>query len=77
MHTFGDAIGKEAQAQNLSVVLGPAVNIKRSPLCGRNFEYYSEDPYLAGETAAAFIDGVQTHPCWNVHQAFCRKQSGI
>lgn len=61
MHTFGDAIGKEAQAQNLSVVLGPAVNIKRSPLCGRNFEYYSEDPYLAGETAAAFIDGVQTH----------------
>ncbi len=61
MHTFGDAIGKEAQANDLSVVLGPAVNIKRSPLCGRNFEYYSEDPYLAGETAAAFIDGVQSH----------------
>ena len=50
MHEFGDAIGKEAQANDLSVVLGPAVNIKRSPLCGRNFEYYSEDPYLAGET---------------------------
>ncbi|MEZ3463453.1 MAG: glycoside hydrolase family 3 C-terminal domain-containing protein [Lachnospiraceae bacterium] len=61
MRTFGDAIGKEAQANDLSVVLGPAVNIKRSPLCGRNFEYYSEDPYLAGETAAAFIEGVQTH----------------
>lgn len=61
MHTFGDAIGKEAQANDLSVVLGPAVNIKRSPLCGRNFEYYSEDPYLAGETAAAFINGVQAH----------------
>lgn len=61
MHTFGDAIGKEAQAQDLSVVLGPAVNIKRSPLCGRNFEYYSEDPYLAGETAASFIKGVQSH----------------
>lgn len=61
MRTFGDAIGKEAQANDLSVVLGPAVNIKRSPLCGRNFEYYSEDPYLAGETAAAFIDGVQAH----------------
>lgn len=44
---LGDAIGREAQAQDLSVVLGPAVNIKRSPLCGRNFEYYSEDPYLA------------------------------
>lgn len=61
MHEFGDAIGKEAQANDLSVVLGPAVNIKRSPLCGRNFEYYSEDPYLAGETAAAFINGVQEH----------------
>ncbi|MCC8104241.1 MAG: glycoside hydrolase family 3 C-terminal domain-containing protein [Clostridiales bacterium] len=61
MHTLGDAIGKEAQATNVSVVLGPAVNIKRSPLCGRNFEYYSEDPYLAGETAAAFIEGVQEH----------------
>lgn len=61
MHEFGDAIGREAQANDLSVVLGPAVNIKRSPLCGRNFEYYSEDPYLAGETAAAFINGVQKH----------------
>lgn len=60
MHTFGTAVGKEAQATDVSVVLGPAVNIKRSPLCGRNFEYYSEDPYLAGETAAAFIQGVQS-----------------
>lgn len=58
---LGDAIGREAQAQDLSVVLGPAVNIKRSPLCGRNFEYYSEDPYLAGEAAASFIRGVQSH----------------
>ena len=60
MHTFGTAVGKEAQATDVSVVLGPAVNIKRSPLCGRNFEYYSEDPYLAGEIAAAFIQGVQS-----------------
>lgn len=57
---IGERIGKEAQANDLSVVLGPAVNIKRSPLCGRNFEYYSEDPYLAGETAASFIEGVQS-----------------
>ena len=61
LRELGDTVGKEAQATDVSVVLGPAVNIKRSPLCGRNFEYYSEDPYLAGESAAAFIDGVQSH----------------
>ena len=61
MRAFGDVIGREAQATNVSVVLGPAVNMKRSPLCGRNFEYYSEDPYLAGELAAAFVQGVQSH----------------
>ncbi|MCD8189338.1 MAG: glycoside hydrolase family 3 C-terminal domain-containing protein [Clostridiales bacterium] len=60
LEEMGVAIGKEAQATDLSVILGPAVNIKRSPLCGRNFEYYSEDPYLAGEAAAAFINGVQS-----------------
>ena len=57
---MGETIGKECQAEDLSVVLGPAVNIKRSPLCGRNFEYLSEDPYLAGEMAAAYINGVQS-----------------
>ena len=57
---MGETIGDECQAENLSVVLGPAVNIKRSPLCGRNFEYMSEDPYLAGEMAAAYINGVQS-----------------
>ena len=57
---MGEAIGDSCQHERLSVVLGPAVNIKRSPLCGRNFEYFSEDPYLAGEMAAAFIHGVQS-----------------
>ena len=60
MEEMGKAIGREAQANDVSVVLGPAVNIKRSPLCGRNFEYYSEDPYLAGEIAAAFVKGAQS-----------------
>lgn len=60
LEILGETVGDEAQATDLSVVLGPAVNIKRSPLCGRNFEYYSEDPYLAGESAAAFIKGVQS-----------------
>ncbi|MDO5574374.1 MAG: glycoside hydrolase family 3 C-terminal domain-containing protein [bacterium] len=60
MRKLGKAIGKECQAEDLSVILGPAVNIKRSPLCGRNFEYVSEDPYVAGELSAAFIQGVQS-----------------
>lgn len=60
IYRMGEAIGDSCQHEELSVVLGPAVNIKRSPLCGRNFEYFSEDPYLAGEMSAAFINGVQS-----------------
>ena len=57
---MGEAIGDSCQHERLSVVLGPAINIKRSPLCGRNFEYCSEDPYLAGKMATAYIQGVQS-----------------
>ena len=57
---MGEVLGNECQAEGVSTLLGPAVNIKRSPLGGRNFEYYSEDPYLAGEMASAFIGGVQS-----------------
>lgn len=56
----GALLGREARAEGVGVVLGPAVNIKRSPLCGRNFEYYSEDPFLAGALATGFIQGVQS-----------------
>lgn len=60
INEMGKTLGEECQAENLSVLLGPAVNIKRSPLCGRNFEYLSEDPYLAGKMAASYIRGVQS-----------------
>ena len=58
---LGRALGKEASANDVHVVLGPGLNIKRSPLCGRNFEYFSEDPYLSGKMAASYIKGIQTN----------------
>mgnify|MGYP002569816823 FL=1 len=57
---IGAALGEEAAAQEVSVVLGPGLNMKRNPLCGRNFEYFSEDPYLAGKLAAGYIRGIQS-----------------
>ena len=57
---LGRMLGEEAKAQGVSVLLGPGLNMKRSPLCGRNFEYFSEDPYLAGKMAAAYIRGIQS-----------------
>jgi len=60
IYEMGKAIGQECQHENVSTILGPAVNIKRSPLCGRNFEYFSEDPYLATEMATNHIKGVQS-----------------
>ena len=59
LEQLGEKIGEEAKAFNVNVLLGPGINIKRSPLCGRNFEYFSEDPYLSGKMAAAYIRGVQ------------------
>ena len=60
MRTIGERIGEQCQHEQVGVNLGPAINIKRSPLCGRNFEYMSEDPYLAGELAVSLIQGTQS-----------------
>ena len=58
---IGKAMGEEAAAQEVSVLLGPGLNTKRSPLCGRNFEYFSEDPYLSGKMAAGYVRGIQSN----------------
>ena len=60
MHEIGVALGKECVKENVSVLLGPGMNIKRHPLCGRNFEYFSEDPVLTGEMSASLIEGIQS-----------------
>lgn len=60
IYEMGQALGEECLEEKVSVLLGPGANMKRSPLCGRNFEYFSEDPYLAGKMAASFINGVQS-----------------
>jgi beta-glucosidase len=57
---IGEALGKECRAENVALLLGPGANIKRSPLCGRNFEYFSEDPYMSSEMATSHIKGVQS-----------------
>ena len=58
---IGRAMGEEAAAQEIAVLLGPGLNTKRSPLCGRNFEYFSEDPYLSGKMAASYVRGIQSN----------------
>ncbi len=60
LYEMGETLGQECLAENVTVLLGPAVNMKRAPVCGRNFEYFSEDPFLAGELACAFTKGVQS-----------------
>lgn len=58
-YKIGKTIGKEARKEEVNIVLGPAINIKRSPLCGRNFEYISEDPHLTGILASEYVKGMQ------------------
>ncbi|MEO7123400.1 MAG: glycoside hydrolase family 3 N-terminal domain-containing protein [Lacisediminihabitans sp.] len=60
LRRVGEALGAEARANGVAVLLGPGVNMKRTPLCGRNFEYFSEDPYLAGELASPMVSGIQS-----------------
>ncbi|MCR5272098.1 MAG: glycoside hydrolase family 3 C-terminal domain-containing protein [Lachnospiraceae bacterium] len=66
----GAALGEEAVSQNVDVLLGPGLNMKRSPLCGRNFEYFSEDPYLAGKMAASYVRGIQSKHIYSCPKHF-------
>ena len=68
---LGRYLGEEAVSQKVNVLLGPGINIKRNPLCGRNFEYFSEDPYLTGKLAAAYIRGVQSKGIAACVKHFC------
>ena len=67
---IGKALGEEALAQNVDVLLGPGLNMKRSPLCGRNFEYFSEDPILAGKMAASYVRGIQSKHVYSCPKHF-------
>jgi beta-glucosidase len=71
IYKIGQTLGKICQSEDVAVILGPGANIKRSPLCGRNFEYFSEDPYLSGEIAAAHIQGVQSQHVGTSLKHFC------
>lgn len=71
LYEMGQALGKKCKKEQVSVILGPGVNMKRSPLCGRNFEYFSEDPVLAGELAAGLINGVQSMGVGTSLKHFC------
>ncbi len=71
VYKVGEAIASDCIDHNVDIILGPGVNIKRTPLCGRNFEYYSEDPYLAGELAAEYIKGCQDRGIGTALKHFC------
>ena len=71
LYEMGVALGKKCLKEQVGVLLGPGINMKRSPLCGRNFEYFSEDPILAGELAAGFINGVQSMGVGTSLKHFC------
>jgi beta-glucosidase len=77
IHEMGQALGEECIALNVDVLLGPGVNMKRTPLCGRNFEYFSEDPFLAGELGASLINGIQSKGVGTSLKHYAAKQSGI
>lgn len=74
---MGEALGEEAAAQEVNVLLGPGLNIKRSPLCGRNFAYFFEDPYLVGKMAASYIKGIQSQGVYACPKHFAMNSQGF
>jgi beta-glucosidase len=74
---MGEELGRECQAMGINVLLGPGLNMKRIPICGRGFEYFSEDPFMAGELGAAFVNGLQSQGVGACVKHFFRQQPGI
>ena len=74
---IGECIGEDCAENNVQLLLAPGVNIKRTPLCGRNFEYFSEDPYLSGKLGKAFINGVQSKGVGACMKHFCANNREI
>lgn len=74
---IGEALAEEAVTMGVNVILGPGLNIKRSPLCGRNFEYFSEDPYHAGKTGGGICSWNPKQRNCSLPETFCSKQSGV
>lgn len=77
MYELGKQLGRDSKARGVHILLGPGVNIVRSPLCGRNFEYFTEDPYLNSQVAIGYVKGLAGSESGGYSETLCCEQSGV